>query len=193
MVASFANSFRSDQRQKTQRYQPHDNRRDSMASAAVMVVESGSERSLLALDLLAETSFDEWVAIGRRLCLGSQAINWHIGDWWNFGIRHWGEDETRKSAQEIWGIEGETARVYGWVAGKFDPVTRVTALSFRHYQEVAALAPSKAHSLLEQAAREGWSKNDLRSHISSGRKEAREASPLNQFPVQERLPSIAQG
>jgi hypothetical protein len=53
-----------------------------------------NERPVLALELPAGTSFDEWVEIGRKLCLTSKALQWHIGDWWAFGDHRYGQRAT---------------------------------------------------------------------------------------------------
>lgn len=135
----------------------------------------------LALELDPLTRFDEWVDHGRRLCFGSRALNWHIGDWWNFGVSRWGEVEARKAATSIWGVEGETARVYGWVAEKFEPVTRVTGLSFRHYQEAASIPFAEALELLGRAERERLSTRDLRREVQA-RKVANDGPALPPEP-----------
>jgi hypothetical protein len=137
------------------------------AVTALKIINIPDERPALALELPDGTTFGEWLGIGRRLRLGSQALNWHIGDWWKFGVLHWGEDETRKSALEIWGVEGETARVYGWVAEKFQPVSRLTELSFSHYQEAASLPADQARDLLGKAARENLSKAQVRREVQA--------------------------
>lgn len=134
---------------------------------ALRVIDGSEERAVLALELPDGTTFGEWLTIGRRLRLGSQALNWHIGDWWKFGVSHWGEEETRKSAVEIWGVEGETARVYGWVATKFDPVNRLTDLSFTHYQRAASLPIDEAKRVIEKASAEGLSVRDVQREVQS--------------------------
>jgi hypothetical protein len=135
--------------------------------SALQVIETVEERPSLALELPIGTTFDEWISIGRRLRLGSQALQWQVGDWWRFGVLQWGEEETRKSALDIWGVEGESARVYGWVASKFDAVSRLTSLSFSHYQEAASLPVAQARELLSKAEREHLSKNQLRREVQA--------------------------
>lgn len=138
-----------------------------MAAVALRVIESGTADMPLALDLSPDTDFEEWVAIGRRLCIGSQAVNWHIGDWWRHGVTHYGEDQTREAAKEIWGIESETARNYGWVASKFDPVRRLTEVSFSHYQVAASLPATDAMQLVSRAAEQHLSVRDLRREVQA--------------------------
>lgn len=119
----------------------------------------------LSLELPDAMMFEEWLDYGRRLCIGSQALHWQIGDWWRHGVEHYGEEETRKAAGEIWGVESESARVYGWVAAKFDAVTRVTELPFSHYKAVASLPKDDAMLLMHRAAEEGLTFRELRSLV----------------------------
>lgn len=121
----------------------------------------------LALELPSTTSFDEWKSIGRTLRLGSQALNWHIGDWWRFGVSNWGEEQTREAALDIWGVEGETARNYGWVASKFSPVERSTELTFSHYLKAASLPPDEAQRIILKAANEGLSVRDVQREVQT--------------------------
>lgn len=135
--------------------------------SALQVIDIPEERASLTLDLPDGTTFGEWLAIGRKLRLGSHALNWHIGDWWKFGLSHWGEEETRRSALEIWGVEGETARVYGWVASKFDPVNRLTDLSFTHYQRAASLPIEDAKRVIARAAAESLTVREVQREVQA--------------------------
>jgi hypothetical protein len=57
--------------------------------------------------------------------------------------------------------------VYGWVAEKFQPVSRLTELSFSHYQEAASLPADQARDLLGKAARENLSKAQVRREVQA--------------------------
>lgn len=151
----------------------------TMNAQALRVIDGPEERVAMALDLPDGTTFGEWLSIGRRLRLGSQALNWHIGDWWKFGVSHWGEEETRKSALEIWGVEGETARVYGWVATKFEPVNRLTDLTFTHYQRAASLPIEEAKRVIAKAAADGLSVREVQREVQA-LKVANDPAPLRQ-------------
>lgn len=126
------------------------------------------ERPSVSLSLPKGLPFYQWVEMGRRLCASSQVVNWHIGDWWNFGTKKYGLEQAARGAREIWGVASETARKCGWVADKFPPVRRRTELPFTHYEEVASLAEGGlAAMLLERAEAEGLSKRELRREVSA--------------------------
>jgi hypothetical protein len=134
----------------------------------VLPIERG-ERPALSLDLPEGLTFEEWVDVGRRLCIGQQAINWHIGDWWAFGDHRYGE-RAKKAAEGIFGKEFQTLANLASVSRSFEPSRRRELLSFTHHAEVAGLAskqPEVAEQLLSQAAAEGWSKNDLRREVQA--------------------------
>jgi hypothetical protein len=133
---------------------------------ALRVIDIPAERPAMALELPAETSFDEWVAIGRRLCLGQQALNWHIGDWWAFGDHRYGE-RAAAAAEGIFGLEFKTLRNLAVVSRRFETSRRRDALTFTHHAEVAALTPSQADELLIKAERERISVNFLRREVQA--------------------------
>jgi hypothetical protein len=133
---------------------------------ALKVVDFSAERPSLALELPSETSFDEWVAIGRRLCLGSQALNWHIGDWWAFGDHRYGE-RAKVAAEGIFGREFGSLRNLAVVSRAFEASRRRDILSFTHHVEVAALSAPEADELLERALRDRLTTRDLRREVQA--------------------------
>lgn len=141
--------------------------RSEAMGAALRVIERAQGNSPLSLNLPDDLSFEAWVDEGRRLCIGSHAIQWHIGDWWRHGVAHYGEEETRKAAADIWGVESETARNCGWVAAKFDPVARATELPFSHYRTVAALPEETAKDLIAKAADKSLTVQALRREVQA--------------------------
>lgn len=141
-------------------------RREEQDMGQVLRIDSGAQPSF-SLELSPDTTRDQWCNIGRRMSLASQAMQWQIGDWWVFGVRKFGEEIAKSDAIDIWGVQAETARVYGWVAEKFTPVRRLTNLSFSHFQEAAALPTDQAEPLLARAQREHLSTRDLRREVSA--------------------------
>jgi hypothetical protein len=125
----------------------------------VLPIERG-ELPALSLDLPPGLSLEELKRIGRRLYAIEKSVQWQTGDWWNYVVEHHGEEAARRLTSEIWGVKGETARVYGWVAKKFDPVNRLTSLEFTHYQRAASLPQDEANQVIAKAADEGWGVRD---------------------------------
>jgi hypothetical protein len=132
---------------------------------ALRVVESEGRPSL-ALELPENTSFDEWVSVGRRLCLGQQALNWHIGDWWAFGDHRYG-DRAKVAAEGLFGREFQTLANLATVSRAFESSRRGEVLSWTHHREVAALPAEEADSLLARAEREHLSTRDLRREVQA--------------------------
>lgn len=133
---------------------------------ALKIVDLPDGKPPLALELPPETSFEHWVTIGRGLCLGSQALNWHIGDWWAFGDHRYGE-RAKAAAEGIFGREFQSLADMASVARSYEPSRRREHLSFTHHREVAALPAGEADELLEKAEREHLSTRDLRREVQA--------------------------
>lgn len=132
---------------------------------ALRVIEQGDTLSL-TLELPPTTTFEQWVMVGRELCLGQQAVNWHIGDWWIFGDRRYGE-RAKAAAEGIFGLEFGSLANLGTVSRAFDTSRRHEVLSFTHHQEVASLPAEEADALLERAERDRLSTRDLRREVQA--------------------------
>jgi hypothetical protein len=132
---------------------------------AVARIEQRNE-PVLGLELADGMNFDEWVEIGRKLCVSQQAVQWKIGDWWAFGDHRYG-DRAKAAAEGIFGLSFGTLQVYGTVARAFEPLSRLKEVPFAHHQEVASLPPETAAGLLNRAAREGLSTRDLRREVQA--------------------------
>jgi hypothetical protein len=156
---------------------------------ALKVIDIPEDRPVLSLELPAQTSFDEWVAIGRRLCLGSQAINWHIGDWWAFGNHRYGA-RAKVAAEGIFEREFQTLMNTASVCRSFPTSRRREGLSFSHHAEVASLDPKTADALLDRAEGDGWSRNDLRRNIQSAQSQ-RQRPVSDNYLIEQKTPEIA--
>lgn len=134
--------------------------------SALKVIDMPAERPAMALELPEQTSFDEWVAIGRRLCLSSHALNWHIGDWWAFGDHRYG-DRAKAAAEGIFGREFQTLANLATVSRAVETSRRRETLTWTHHAEVAALPADTAEELLAKAEREHLSTRDLRREVQA--------------------------
>lgn len=119
----------------------------------------------LALELPADYPFDDWCALGVKLCTGSKVINWWIGDWWASGQHSYGE-RAKVAAQGIFGREFQTLRNVASVCASIETSRRRDGLSFSHHAEVAALPIPQADALLDRAESEGLSRNELRAIVN---------------------------
>lgn len=127
---------------------------------AVRIIAEG-DGPPLSLELSPNTAFDEWVAVGRGLCIGQQTLNWHIGDWWAFGDHRYG-DRAKAAAEGLFGKPFGSLMNLAAVARSFETSRRREALTFTHHAEVAILPAAEADELLSRAERERWSTRELR-------------------------------
>jgi hypothetical protein len=140
-----------------------------MSEQALRVIDSvASELPPLSLQLPDALPFEDWVAIGRKLCAGQQALNWHIGDWWAFGDHRYG-DRAKLAAEGIFGREFQSLIDMATVARRFETTRRRVDLSFTHHREAAALPPEEADAILDRAEQECWSTREVRREVQAVR------------------------
>src|SRR5262245_48797123 len=113
-------------------------------------------------------SYDDWLGIGRRLAAISNASAWWLGDWVVYGEQTFGQ--RYRSALEATSLDYQTLRNYAWVARRFPPARRCSALSLQHHVEVAALPEPEQDLWLRRAERGHWSRNKLRRELSAHRR-----------------------
>ncbi len=112
-----------------------------------------------ALVILEDTTYKEWVEIGRSLCFLANSIRWAVGDWIRFGEAHYGEKYSQ--ALETTHLSYDSLRQSVWVASRFDPERRREELSWSHHLLVASLPAPKQEELLNKAEAEGLSRQAL--------------------------------
>lgn len=115
----------------------------------------------LALELPDNMTFDHWSQLGQELASRQRVLNWWIGDWWAAGQHRYGE-RAEIAAKGIFGKEYQTLMKIGSVSRSFETFRRRKDLSFSHHEEVAALPPEQADTLLEKAETENLSTKDVR-------------------------------
>lgn len=115
----------------------------------------------------AGLTFDGWQQAGRQIARIVNSSAWCVGDWIVYGECCYGD--RYRSAVELAGLDYQTVRNYVWVARRFDISRRHEDLSFQHHAEVASLPPAEQDSWLDRAARESWSRNQLRVHLRASR------------------------
>jgi len=135
-------------------------------SGILIETPSPIKLSETGLTVTGPLSFEEWHDFGQSLQRVEAAIQWWIGDWLNYGENTFGEDYAQ--AVDEFGYADESRRVFGWVAGRIDADTRVTALSFQHHKIVAAREPDEQVYWLSLAVKHEWSTRDLREAMREG-------------------------
>jgi N6-adenosine-specific RNA methylase IME4 len=127
--------------------------------------------SVVGLQLPDDLSFEDWQNIGRQLQFYERAIMWHIGDWLRYGERKWGERYAQ--AIEDTGYSAQSLMDSRWVAQRIEFSRRRENLSWSHHKEVAALHPSVADSILDEAEANGWNRREVRLAVSRAKTVAR--------------------
>lgn len=118
-------------------------------------------------------AFEQWQQAGAWLRQAEGAIHWWIGDWLNYGERHYGEKYTQ--ALEQTDFEYQTLADDKWVAGTIEFSRRRENLPFSHHREVAPLEPELQEQLLAEAEPEPGSdrprltRRELRQRVAQVR------------------------
>lgn len=119
------------------------------------------------LTLPAGLPFERWTEIGETLRSMERSVMWWIGDWVRYGERCYGE--TYAQALDATDYSYQTLRKAAYVAGSFELFRRRNNLSFAHHAEVAAVPMPQQDALLDEAAKFGWSRSDLRLAVYRGK------------------------
>jgi N6-adenosine-specific RNA methylase IME4 len=131
--------------------------------------------TIVGLELPETLSFEEWQGIGETLKGVERSLMWWIGDWLRYGERRYGE--TYAQAMDSTELAYQTLVNAKNVASKFESNRRRLNLSWGHHAEVAALDGPEADALLDEAQRDGLSRNELRRRVSQKKAAARIMAP----------------
>lgn len=107
----------------------------------------------VALQLRENLTRDEWITVGQQLGRGAQGIQWFIGDWLNYGVKHsYIKEDKLDDAEEITHMSRTWLTVCAWVARAVAPEDRRIELSFEHHKRIASLRPGPERTVLLQVA-----------------------------------------
>lgn len=109
------------------------------------------------------TPYQLWAHVGAKIAVYANAAPWWLGDWLAFGRMKYGR--RYRDAVATTGLDYQTLRNYAVVARRFEHSRRRDDLSFQHHAELCSLSDEAQDRWLEQAARHGWSRNELRRHV----------------------------
>lgn len=139
------------------------------------------EVSKVGLKLDENLTFDEWKGIGLQLQTMQGSIGFWIGDWLNFGEKHYGETYTQ--AVEATGAEVQTLMNYKWVAKTIETSRRRDNLSFSAHHEIASAPVDKQDELLQEAVTENLSSRDIREKVKEIKKLPTPPLPEGKYQV----------
>ena len=103
------------------------------------------------LTLEAGLPEDQWQKIGTSIMRINKASLFWIGDWLAYGRKTYGPVAAFALARQVTGMTKSNLYRSAYVAKRFAPERRHTALSFEHHYVLAAQAPELADKLLAEA------------------------------------------
>src|SRR5215469_8525992 len=112
----------------------------------------------IRLALPADLDQARWCEIGTDLGRLERAVAWWVGDWWAFGEHRYGARRELTEQRSWQGPAYQTCANAAAVCRAFEFSRRRETLSFSHHEAVAALTPAEQDGFLDEAAREGWSR-----------------------------------
>jgi hypothetical protein len=129
--------------------------------------------------------FEQWTRLGRKLGMLHEASVWSLGDWLNYGYRHYVRSHGRRfdGAVELTGLAYQTLKNYASTARRIPLERRRPKLSYSHHFAVVSLPPEAQEDFLDRAEREGWSFHELQRQTRAHRQSQR--SPLAEVDVDE--------
>ncbi|QUF08302.1 LmbU family transcriptional regulator [Actinosynnema pretiosum subsp. pretiosum] len=123
--------------------------------------------TLTGLRFPEHVDFDVWERAGHRIARIANSSAWYLGDWLVYGQTRY--DDRYRRVVELVGLDYQTLRNYAWVARNVEYPRRRADLSFQHHAEITAFSPAEQVRWLDLAARNGWSRNELRKNIKDSR------------------------
>ena len=137
---------------------------------------NGATISRTALVLPSDFSIEEWQALGAKLGVFEESIQWWLGDWWHYGAHAYGERKAKVKAKGAFPYAFGTLMNWGWVAGKVATSLRREALSWSHHELIASYPPDEQKKWLDKAEKCEWSVEQLGQEFTKLRTDARRRS-----------------
>src|SRR5438876_10200004 len=96
----------------------------------------------VSLTLPEDLSEAGWIDVGRKIVPLSQAGQFWVGDWLNFGIDKFGTRRAYELIREVTKLKPNTLYQYRRVAERVQSCNRLQDLSFCHHRAVENLPPA---------------------------------------------------
>jgi len=135
--------------------------------------------SLIGLTFDENLNYTDWKQIGLQLQMMHKSCGFWIGDWWNFGVRKYGEAKATAASLDM---DYGTFRNYIWVSDAFDLSCRHDNLSFSVHFE-AAQAGEKRFEILEEASKNNLSSRETRELVKEIKKLPTPPLPKGKYQV----------
>lgn len=157
-----------------------------VGSSSNTIAKCGVSLTKNSLQFANELTYEEWESIGAELFRVDQSWQWWVGDWINYGEKKFGQ--TYEQALVLTERSCGQLRIVSHIASEFEMLRRRN-ISFAHHQSVASLDHSQQDEILDQAEREGKSRQWVRDRVkeikgesmSDGDDEPKDDCKLSQF------------
>lgn len=109
-----------------------------------------------------ELTYEEWESVGAELFRVDQSWQWWVGDWINYGEKKYGQTYeqalalTDKKVSTLWDVAS--------ISRDFE-TSRRREVSWGHHRAVQGLEPEQQDEILEQAEKEGKSRQWVRDEV----------------------------
>ncbi len=110
-------------------------------------------------------------AVGEVIKRAHQASGFWLADWLTYGESRRDWAERLAQAEHITGLSDKRLKNIREVAA-IEPSRRREGVEFALHEEVCRLSPEEQERWLEEAEREGWTRNELRLHMRAAKRRA---------------------
>ncbi len=118
---------------------------------------------------------NQWERLGQFIRLTNQACQFWWGDWLNMGEESFGEKASQ--ALEPTGWDVDTLQVYSWVCKKVPAESRITGVTFSHYQLLAKYPLEFQQEWAQRVVSENMSVRGLRYALKELKEPTKQDQP----------------
>lgn len=129
----------------------------------------------------SDATWEEWTEAGRTLAKIDNTLQWHWGEWWNYGHKKW--DRKAEEFIKTLPIKRKTLQNYGSVTKLIKPSLRKEGLSFTHHALLSVKPPEEQKQWLKRAETNKWPVSQLRKAIQEEQKAESPPLPKGKFNV----------
>jgi hypothetical protein len=123
---------------------------------------SGARFSPTELRISEGLDEQSWMQLGRALAHICMSTYWWIGDFINYGRKHYGVKVSYDLARQATGFTQTALYHCVRVAKRYPPERRVEALTFYHHSILAKFLPELSDKLLSEAVEYGYTARQIR-------------------------------
>jgi hypothetical protein len=97
----------------------------------------------------ASMTQDDWKGAGFSIARVEGAMNWWLGDWWNYGCKAYGDRKEMVESDDWQGPSYNTCANVAYVASTFQSSRRRELVTFGHHAECTSLPEAEQDTVLD--------------------------------------------